>query len=59
MKKPKDFDCVEMKDRIQQEILKDFEGLSNEEFRKAMMSEVQNDPVFGPLWERLPEVRPK
>lgn len=47
MKKVKEFDCVEMKNRIQQELEREYAGLTDEE-RRALRRhklETSDDPV--------------
>jgi hypothetical protein len=47
MRKPKPFDAVEMKNRIQAELRKEHEGLSDEEVerRRRVWLETSDDPV--------------
>lgn len=55
----KQFDCVEMKQRIQDQINAEFEGMSEEEVEEATLREIQSHPVFGPMWERLSKREPE
>lgn len=49
MTKTKDFDCVEMKRRAQQEILKELEGHSPEEQYKIIRRLAEETPI----WQKL------
>ena len=53
MKKNKGFDCVQMKWDIQQQIRKEFAGVPEAEAREILMRRVAQDPILGPLYERL------
>jgi hypothetical protein len=50
----KSFDCVEMKDRIQQKMRKQMEGLSGEQ-RRALLRDALDKSVspIGDLWRAL------
>ena len=45
----KDFDCVEMKRRVQEELLREVELLGEEEAQKRQWQRVLNDPILGPF----------
>jgi hypothetical protein len=47
------FDCLEFKRQVQEQILKEREGLSPIDQIKKTEEEVLKDPEFGPLWKRL------
>jgi hypothetical protein len=47
----KDFDCVEMKNRIQEQIIKEMEGLSLEERRARRQAAILSDPVLEQVWK--------
>ena len=49
MKQAKDFDCVQMKSDIQQELLREIEELGEEEARKRQRERVMSNPILGPL----------
>ena len=51
MKREK-FDCVRMKHEIQQQIMKEHEGLSREEQRRLTEERISKDPILGPLWRK-------
>ncbi len=53
MPKIKSFDCVEMKNEIQREMLEKYEGLTPEEIRREQRSEIENDPILGPLYREM------
>lgn len=55
MSKVKNFDCVEMKNRIQAELLERYEGKTREEIRADQDARLFDDPVLGPLYRRLTE----
>jgi hypothetical protein len=51
--KSKKFDCVRMKDEIQQQIRRDFAGIPEDQALKVRMQQVAEDPILGPLYRRL------
>lgn len=54
MKANKDFDCVQMKNEIQAELQKDWEGLSNAEIRSQIRRNLeQSQSPIGKLWHKL------
>ena len=53
MPKVKDFDCVEMKNRIQAELLERYRGMTEEEIRADQDRRIQADPIIGPIYRRL------
>lgn len=53
MKKNKDFDCVEMKWKIQQDLLREEEELGWEEAKKRRQQRVLDDPILGPFLAKL------
>ena len=53
MTKNKGFDCVEMKSKIQQELLQEEQQLSREEARKRRKHEATNDAILGPFLAKL------
>jgi len=53
MMRNKKFDCVQMKWDIQQQLLKEFSGLSDEEAHKIQMSQVMQNSVLGPFCKKL------
>ncbi len=55
--KDKGFDCVKMKNGIQQKLLEEMEGLSPEEWRERADARVLADPILGPFWKRARKVR--
>jgi hypothetical protein len=54
MKRPKTFDCVEMKNAIQAQLSKKREGMSNAEVRTQIQQKIEtsNSPV-AQLWRIL------
>jgi hypothetical protein len=54
--KDKEFDCVEMKHQIQQELLKEMDGLSCEERRQKTERAIQSDSVLCRVWQRARRV---
>jgi hypothetical protein len=50
--KKKKFDCVKMKHDIQQEIMAEFKGLSEEEKWAITEKQILADPVLGPIWKK-------
>jgi len=57
VKKNKKFDCVKMKWDIQQQISKEFAGISDEEAHKIQMAEVIQDPILGPFCKNLRSIK--
>lgn len=50
--KKKDFDCVEMKARIQADLMKRMEGMSYEEEQKFSDELISSDPILARFWAR-------
>ena len=50
----KDFDCVEMKRQIQEELMREAEALGEEEAHKRQWQRVLDDPILGPLVREHP-----
>jgi hypothetical protein len=55
MKKAKEFDCVRMKDEIQAKLLKEYEGLSDDEIAEIRRRKIEADPILGPLYKAKSE----
>jgi hypothetical protein len=53
MKKNKKFDCVQMKWAIQQQVRKEFAGVPEDQAREIQMRQVAENPILGPLYQRL------
>ena len=53
--KTKTFDCVEMKRKIQEQILSESADRTEEEIDRRRREEIARDPILGPIWERKPE----
>jgi hypothetical protein len=53
VKKKKDFDCVEMKWKIQQDLLREEQDLGREEAKKRRRQRVLDDPILGPFLAKL------
>ena len=51
--KNKDFDCVEMKNRIQAELLREYEGLTDEQIQERRRQRIESDPILGPFMRRV------
>ena len=56
MGRVKKFDCVKMKHEIQQQLLKEMESMSPEEFRRMTRERILADPILGPIWRRAKPV---
>ena len=52
----KDFDCVEMKNQIQQRIVKEMEGLTLEERRAKRHAAIMADPILARVWKNARRV---
>jgi len=57
MMKNKKFDCVRMKRDIQQQISKEFAGLSDEETHKIQISKVMQNALLGPFYTKVCSVK--
>ena len=57
MREKKDFDCVEMKWKIQQDLLREEQELGREEAKKRRQQRALNDPILGPFLRKLPDKR--
>ena len=53
MRGKKDFDCVEMKWKIQQQLLSEVQALGAAEARKRRKQRVLDDPILGPFLAKL------
>ena len=53
MPKVKEFDCVEMKNRIQAELLERYKGMTPEEIREDQERRIQANPILGPFYRRI------
>jgi len=59
MKPDKDFDCVEMKHKIQAKIIRRTRGLSEEQKTQGMRDAIAKDPILGKLYaEKLASATP-
>jgi hypothetical protein len=54
MKKPKEFDCVRMKDEIQARLMREYKGLTDEQIRRrrARKLATSKSPI-AKLWRKL------
>jgi hypothetical protein len=50
----KDFDCVEMKRQIQEELLREAQVLGEEEANRRQWQRVLDDPILGPFVRQHP-----
>jgi len=55
MPKVKDFDCVEMKNRIQAELIERHKGMNEEEIEADQRKRIEANPILGPLYKALTE----
>jgi hypothetical protein len=53
MKKSKKFDCVRMKWDAQQQIQKEFSGVSDDEAHKIQMARVIQSPILSPFCKKV------
>ncbi len=52
MVKKKEFDCVRMKHEIQEQILREFAGMSPDQQRRRTREMIESEPVLGKWWKR-------
>jgi hypothetical protein len=53
MRKPKEFDCVEMKAKIQEQLRKEAAEMGEEEARKMQWQRALSDPIIGPVLKAI------
>lgn len=53
MKKNKKFDCVRMKWDIQQEILREFSEMPDEQAHRIQMDRAMQNPILGPFCKKV------
>ena len=53
----KEFDCVEMKMKIQEELLREEEELGSEEAERRRARRIAEDPILGSFVARVTERR--
>jgi hypothetical protein len=58
VKEPKKFDCVEMKARIQQQLLDQQARLGDQEARRVQRETAKADPILGPFLARVRQTAP-
>ncbi len=54
--KEKTFDCVKMKNEIQQELLNEMRALSPEEWNKATAKIISSNPILASVWEQARKI---
>jgi hypothetical protein len=52
----KPFDCIQMKDQIQQRLLAELRGLSPVEQRRRTEEIIRQDPLLRRVWKSAPRV---
>jgi hypothetical protein len=58
MKCPKEFDCVQMKQDIQQKLLAEYSGMDSETARLSQRQQIASDPVLGPFLLKVADSSP-
>jgi len=58
LKKTKKFDCVEMKAKIQRQLLEEQGRLGDAEARRIQWEAVKGDPILGPVLARVRHTEP-
>jgi hypothetical protein len=54
MKKPKEFDCVRFKDELQARLMREYEGLTEEQIRKRTARKLATSQTpIAKLWRKL------
>lgn len=56
MKPPKNFDCVQMKWKIQEQLAKEFAGVPEVEAQRRLNERVRADPILGPFLKRVQDI---
>ena len=51
--KKKNFDCVQMKNEIQQKLLKETSGLAAEERNQRLEKALAANPILGPFLQKI------
>ncbi len=51
--KKKEFDCVRMKHDIQQKILKETEGMTQDKVNAYTMKKIESNPILSEVWRRV------
>jgi hypothetical protein len=55
MKREKEIDCIEMKRRIQEQILQRYTGVEPAEARRRQEEEIAGDPILGAFLRKIQE----
>ena len=54
MRKQKEFDCVKMKNRIQAQLLKEWEGMSDDDIRREIHRKLdESQSPIAQFWRRI------
>lgn len=54
MKKPKEFDCVQFKDKLQARLMREYKGLTEEQIRRRTARILATSPSpIAKLWRKL------
>jgi len=53
MPKVKEFDCVEMKQQIQDKIEEEHQGMTEEEIREHEEKAIKESPILGPYYQEI------
>ena len=53
MKMEKQFDCVEMKQRVQEQVRRQYSGMKEEEALRLQEHAALNDPLLGPFLAKV------
>lgn len=51
----KEFDCVEMKRRIQEKLLEEWGDRDSEEIRRHEDQKISRNPILARFWRELPK----
>ncbi|MCF7810253.1 hypothetical protein K9N50_04610 [bacterium] len=57
--KKKDFDCVQMKQDIQNKILRETKGMTPEEIEKYTIRKIESNPILLKVWQKRKRTDPE
>jgi len=58
MKKTDEYDCVRLKWDIQQQLIREHEGMNPQQVRQSEQEQIAADPMLGPFLQKLVAPQP-